>query len=423
MNQMTSVHNSDAEGCGCSPHKSFLSVDEAVVAGLGLIKPIKAFEDVALVEALGRVLAHSVIAQSMTPPFDCAAMDGFAIRQAGSASDFPRTLNIQDQVAAGDGREIHLESNAAIRIFTGAPMPLGADTVVMQEHTVYGESHVRIARNVPAGEHVRRRGEDMKTGAIILPVGCRIRPSEIAVIAAAGHGTVSVTRRVRVALLTSGNEITTPGVALSGGKIWDVNTPMLVAALKQAGAEVITVTVNDDECALATQLTELSQTSDFIVTTGGVSVGNSDYLRPAFRKAGGEIHISGVAMKPGKPVCVGTLGNAVWLGLPGNPVAAFVVWQIIGAKLLAALQGSPLHQPCRKVLCQNPLTHKAGRCEFRPARIVGTGVSGLEIVACLPTVHSAQLTPLVLADGLIIIPAEITSVSPDEPLEFIEFTR
>ncbi len=421
---MMLVKNRDIEGCGSTAVRPLLTVDEAVAKALTLIRPMTAHENLPLADALDRVLARPVTVQSMMPPFDCSAMDGFAFRYADCIGEFPRTLKIQDQLSAGDDRQLSLEADAAIRIFTGAPMPLGADTVVMQEHTIYDATQVQFSQPVELGNHVRRQGEDMQVGATVLHAGCRMRPGEIASAAAAGQNTVSVFCRPRVTLLTSGNEIAPAGTALSAGKIWDVNTPMLLALMKQAGAEVVIATsVEDDEAALAKQLKELAQTSDLIFTTGGVSVGDSDYLRPAFRQAGGEINISGVAMKPGKPVCVGILENAVWLGLPGNPLAAFVTWHLIGARLIAALQGSALRLSRRKVLSQTTLTHKVGRREYRPARIVGMDRSGLEIIACLPAVNSAHLTPLIGADGLIAIPAETTSVSIDEPIEFIEFTR
>lgn len=421
---MMLMKNPDVEGCGCTLLTPLLPVDDAVAQALTLITPMTRYETVSLTDALGRVLARPVTAQSMTPPFDCSAMDGFAVRSADCAGDFPYTLKIQDQISAGDGRQVRLAVNAAMRIFTGAPMPLGADTVIMQEHTTYDSVQVQILQPVQLGNHVRRQGEDMQTGATILSAGCRIRPCEIAAAAAAGQDMVSVVCQPRVTLLTSGDEITTVGATLSAGKIWDVNTPMLLAALKQAGADVVIATsVKDDETALARQLEELAQASDLIVTTGGVSVGASDFLRPAFRRAGGEIHLSGVAMKPGKPVCVGVLDNTIWLGMPGNPLAAFITWQVIGAQLLAALQGAPVQQSRRNVLSKTPLLHKPGRCEYRPARIVGLDAGGLEIITCLSAVHSAHLTPLVDADGLIVIPADTTSISADEPIEFIEFTR
>ena len=414
---------SKADSCGCTSTDSLWSVSDAIKRALSLIRPISGNEDVALADALGRVLAQPVKVQNMTPPFDCSAMDGFALRHQDWSQQTTPALRIQDQISAGDGRRICLENNAAIRIFTGAPMPLGADTVVMQEHTVSDTGHVQILQELKLGDHVRYQGEDMQIGATIMSSGCRIRPCEIAAIAAAGQGTVSVKRRPRVALLVSGNEVTATGGTLAAGQIWDVNTPMLLTTLQQAGADVTTVTVNDDENELARQLKVLAQTSDLIVTTGGVSVGNSDYQRPAFLKAGGEIHISGVAMKPGKPVCVGTLANAVWLGLPGNPLSAYVTWQVIGDKLLSALQGVPRQQSRRKVLSQNPLLHKAGRREYRPARIVAVDACGLEVIACLPAVQSAQLTPLIDADGLIVIPEQSTTIATDEPIEFVEFSR
>lgn len=425
---MAILQRLDNAGCGCDAEDmtyGLIPIDQALSIGMELAAPVQEVEALTLVQALGRVLAHPVLTLSMTPPFDNSGMDGYAVRVADLKGSGPWALPVMGRIAAGDRRLVDLPAGNAMRIFTGAPIPDGADAVIMQERVTLDENRVAFSYAPALGENIRRAGEDMPLGAEVLPLGCTIDVRAIAAAASAGVGQVSVFRKLRVALLMTGDEVVPAGQALSHGAIWDVNTPMMIAALTAANVEIIAnERVDDDLEEMTNALRRLSSQVDLIITTGGVSVGDEDHAHDALLGAGGQIGVAGVAIKPGKPITIGAIGKALYMGLPGNPVSAFVTWKIFGmpilAKLSGAVQGANLR---RHVVASETLTHKTGRCEFRPATIVGHLDNGLEVVETLPAVHSARLGPMTAADGLILIPADVHSVPKNSLLEFMPFTR
>lgn len=249
----------------------------------------------------------------------------------------------------------------------------------------------------------------MAANAKALSAGCRLTPRDLAVAAAAGHDRLSVRRGLRVALIVTGDELS----AQAGAGIPDVNGPMLRAALDRPDiASVEMLHLGDDPAALAEALGRVAPQADLIVTTGGLSVGAADHVKPVLRGLGLRMGFEKVAIKPGKPVSLGMLGDAVWLGLPGNPVSALVTWAVFGTRVLDRLTGCtrPGNTPRTAVLAA-PLTHRPGRCEFRFARVAGSDGQGRQILTCPDTTHSARVLQMAGADGLILIPAE-TEILP-----------
>ncbi len=417
---MTVFERIESAACGCDDlHRpgALMPVHEAVAAALALVTPIAQTEDLPLEKALGRCLAAPVLARSDMPRFDNAAMDGYALRYADLHDGAP--LPVWGGCAAGDAPAA-LTAGTMMRIFTGAPIPKGADTVVMQEAVERSGDHARVVGPVRVGSNIRKAGGDQRQGDVVLAPGPRLAAKHLAICAGAGAGYVTVRRQLRIALVLSGDEITPAGDPVQGGAIWDVNTPMLRALCQDAGAKIIAVRqVPDQRAALAAALADLAGKVDMILTSGGISVGARDPVKPALRDLGARIPVSGVAIKPGKPVTVSQLGTSVVLSLPGNPVAAFVTWHVLGRPLVDRLCGAAPPVARRHVRAAAPIPHRPGRCEYRPASIIGYDGQGIEIARCAPNVNSANLGPLAAADGLVLIPADTEQVAVGDMLEFL----
>lgn len=426
---MTLQRPIEPDGCGCEaadPRRGLVSIDAALRRIAEEATPVAGTEDLALGRAAGRVLAAPVVAQTSAPPFDSAAMDGYALDSAALSGAGPWTLDVSGRVAAGCDARPSIGTGQAVRIFTGAPLPEGTDTVVMQEHVQRAGDAVRLHRRPAPGENVRLAGEDIAHGDTVLRPGCRIGPRQIAAASAAGARRVVVRRRVRIGLLVTGDEVTGAEAAtLETGAIWDVNAPFLTAELDHPCFDLVRVAHgHDNPGTLARQFTDLASETDIFVTTGGVSVGDEDHVKPAFRAAGGEILFSGVAVKPGKPVSFGRLGCALWLGLPGNPLSAFVTFRLLGVALMRALLGETGGgTPRRNVVTSAPIRRRPGRCELRPARLVGFDGHGREVALCEDATHSGRVAGLPPMDGLMFLPAETDHLPAGALVEFLPFAR
>lgn len=415
-----------APACGCDGGDlapSLISID-AALARIAAAAPAPAgAEALALGAARGRVLAAPVRAAAMVPPFDNAAMDGYAVNGSALTGAGPWRLQVIARVPAGQGAGPALTATTAARIFTGAPVPAGADAVVMQEEVTRQGDVILLRQRPEPGLNIRRTGADMTAGALVLDAGCRLGPREIAACAAAGAGTVQVCPRPRVALVVTGNEVRPSGDARSAAQIWDVNTPMLSALLSRPEVDLVSAGhAADDRPGIARQLAELAERCDLIVTTGGISVGEEDHVKPALTGLGGEILFSGVAIKPGKPVSFARLGRALWLGLPGNPLSAFVTWQLFGTSLVRHMTGQTALPPQRRhVVLLDQVQRKPGRCELRPATIDGFDAHGREVVRFDTATHSDRVGLLPASDGLIFLPAEADHLPAGALVEFQPF--
>lgn len=409
--------------CGCEnaeTRQALISVEDALEHIAKRAVAVQGEEQVCLTKAAGRVLARDIFVTASLPRFDNSAMDGFAIRFDDIGSQGEAELAISQRIEAGKSDVKPLEPGTCARIFTGAPMPVGADTVIAQEDVSYCEGSAHFATRRNRGQNVRWYGEDMAKGALALAKGTSLDAPQLGLAAALGFGSLPVRRKIRVAILRSGNEIVEPGQPLAGGQIYDVNGTLLRAALQGAGVDLgEQVHCADNFDQTRRLLTELALEHDLVLTTGGVSVGSEDHVLDAFKAAGGQLHFSGVALKPGKPVTFGTLTGACFLGLPGNPLACLAGWTLLGRPLVAQIAGGALNPQSRFVAITAPLSHRTGRRELRFARLGPASIGGLETASPAISGSSAHVSALVEADGFVILPEGTEHVAAGTPLEFI----
>ncbi|MDF3936427.1 molybdopterin molybdotransferase MoeA [Pseudomonas citronellolis] len=402
-------------GCGCAGH-GLHPVDEALAELLAQVPAAPAIERVALGEALGRVLAADLHAPCDLPHWDNSAMDGYALR----AADLPASggsLPLAGCVAAGDSASEALPAGCATRIFTGAPLPPGADSVVAQEDCRVEAGRVQLPAITP-GSHVRRRGEELRQGQPLLRAGLRLRPQELGLLAAVGLAEIPVHRRLRVCLLSSGDELREPGQALARGQIYNANRYSLGALLRQWGLDVHEYEVLADTLAASRDALELAAAEcDVLVSSGGVSVGERDHLKQAVG-ALGELRLWRLAMQPGKPLAFGRVAGKPWLGLPGNPAAALVTALVVGRPFLRRAQGlseptaAPLQLPAAFAWPQANT-----RRQYLRARLNTEGRVEIHLQQ-----GSAMLLAASWADGLALVEAGRV-LQPGEPVPYLPFTE
>ena len=299
-----------------------IAVDEALQRILGSLKPMGA-EPVTFEDAFGRTLAEEIIAERATPPADTSAMDGYAVR-FDDLSSLPFKLKILGEAPAGSPYPGVITPSTCVRIFTGGLVPSGADTVIIQENTERDDDTVTILKRPDRGANIRRAGMDFNAGDTLFSPGNPLNERDLALIASANKGTVMVMSRPRVALFSTGDELVQPGSALKDGSVINSNIPALEALIRTVGAKPVSLGIIPDELsAIETALVE-AQKTDLIVTLGGASVGDYDFVQEAFKNTGGKLDFWKIAMKPGKPLIFGDLNGVPVLGLPGNPVSAYV---------------------------------------------------------------------------------------------------
>jgi molybdopterin molybdotransferase len=396
-------------------------LDEALGELLGHAKPLGDPEQVATFEADGRVLAEDLVSALQVPPQDNSSMDGYAVRSAEIA-DEGVVLPVSQRIPAGQAAQ-PLQPGTAARIFTGAPVPAGADAIVMQEETqAEGEGAVRILRVPDKGQWIRRSGEDVTRGAVILHAGQRLGPGACGLAAGIGRAQLLVARKPRVALFSTGDELVMPGEVppeqMRPGAIYNSNRFFLRQLLARCGCEVSDLgIVPDQREATVSALRSASSAHDLILTSGGVSVGEEDHIKPAVQELG-SLDLWQIAMKPGKPFAYGRVGQAHFIGLPGNPVSSFVTFLLLVRPFLLKLQGAgdvgiqPMQLPAH---FDWPRPDK--RREFLRVRRDAQG--GLEL---FPNQSSGVLTSTVWADGLVDVPAGRT-IARGDTVPFFPFAE
>ncbi|MGB8956775.1 MAG: gephyrin-like molybdotransferase Glp [Tumebacillaceae bacterium] len=392
--------------------RSFLSLEEAWAEMLEGVRPLGA-EEVPLIEAYGRVLATEIRTRAPIPPFDRSALDGYAVRAVDlidAAPNSPVTLEILEEVGAGRVPQTVVGKGQAVRIMTGAPIPVGADAILRVEATKRDEhdpSRVHAMMEVPPGEAVSLQGEDAPQGAVLLEAGLTIGAAETAVLAANGEAMVAVYRRPRVGIIVSGEEVRPLTGDLQPGQIRDSNGPMVAALVRDYGGQPVQYgQVGDDLQAITDLVKKAASECDLVLTTGGVSVGDYDCMREAYQLAGGTVHFWKVAIRPGTPVTYAGIGTTPVVGLSGNPAAAFVNVVLLVKPLLRKLCGDPHpeHRPVRAVLDSDYDARTIGLDRFLRTQLT---VRDGQLVASVPSKgqKAAIMTSLVGVQGLVRIPA------------------
>ncbi|OAN50243.1 molybdopterin molybdenumtransferase MoeA [Paramagnetospirillum marisnigri] len=399
---------------------SLITVAEALARLESRLSPAVAVESVPLPGALSRILAEDVVSGVDVPPHDNSAMDGWAFRHADLTAD--GRLPVVGRVAAGHPLDGPLPSGGAVRIFTGAPMPEGADTVAMQEDCREDGGAVVLPTRLKAGDNARAAGEDVAKGAVVLHAGTRLRPQELGMAAAVGLTELLVYRPLRAAVFSTGDEIREPGTELAPGCIFDTNRFTAGGLLTSLGAEVTDLGILPDRRdVIAAALAEAARTHDLILTSGGVSVGDEDHVKPAVMSQG-SLHFWRLAIKPGRPVALGEVLGTPFIGLPGNPVAVMVTFMLVARPMVLRLMGASQTGLARfPVEAGFSFKHKPGRREYLRARLAHA--DGRLVAAKFPSDGSGVLTSMTWSDGLVDIAEDRGDIAPGDTVDFIPYAE
>lgn len=356
----------------------------------------------ALARAHGHVLARDVVAGIALPPFDNSAMDGFALRHADLAAA-PAGLRLSGEQFAGPALDLALDAGGCIRITTGAPLPAGADTVVMRENTVCAGDLVQVLDAPRPGQHVRRAGEDVAPGERVLEAGQVLTPARIALAASLGVADLEVSARPTVAVFATGDELVEPGLPLALGQVYNSNRELLMGLLRAEGLEPVAwPTLPDDPARIASMLGDAAASFDLVLTCGGVSAGEKDHLPDLVRRAG-RIAFWKVRMRPGMPLLFGALGGGLLLALPGNPVSVLATWLALGRPLVDGLQGRTEPRLRLRARLAAPWHKRHARLEFLRGRLQA-GDDGVLRVVPNPADGSHRLRGAADSDALIVLP-------------------
>jgi molybdopterin molybdotransferase len=393
-----------------------LTVEEALEAIVSRVGPL-AVERVDVLSALGRVLAEPVVSPSTIPPWPNSSMDGYAVR-AHDTGRAPVELAVVGRIIAGSMPSRALRAGEAMRIFTGAPLPEGADAVVPQEDVAADNGRITIAASVASGAYVRPAGEDVRVGDVVVQPGGSIGAAEVGLLATLGYSQVRVFRRPRVAILSTGNELADLGTEPGPGQIPNTNTYSLMAQVIEAGAEPINLGVAPDQLDAITERVRWGlDAADVLVSSAGVSVGELDLVRDALERSGVDLHLWKVSMRPGKPITFGTRGGRPVFGLPGNPVSAMVTFELFVRPALRRMAGArALDRPRISARALEKIENPGSRRGYlRVTLTPGAHGFGARLTG---DQGSAILRSMVLADGLAVV-APDTTIAAGQPVDVI----
>lgn len=400
----------------CPDREAPIPVDLAIEKGLTLRSPV-ATEIADLRHASGRILAQTLTATAPQPRFDYSAMDGYAINVDDIDGSLPAKLRLIGRITASrTKKELTLKTRTTIRILTGASIPPGANAVIAQEDVQRENDTIIVSRIPQRGENIRFRGEDVQIGDTLIASGNFMTPLTMGVAASAGIGRVKLFRKLRVATFSTGSELRQPGEDLAPGEIYNSNRYVLRGLLNKPWIDLIDLgACDDDPDALCAHMQNAAALADVIITTGGVSVGDEDHMANVVRRCNGTIAVTRVAIKPGKPLTLGQVGSATYVGLPGNPGAGFTTFRVVVEHLLrvwAGLKHSP--EPIRPVIAEFTWTDRTGRTTFLPATLKGYDANGAAIASLLPGANSGKLFLLSKAEGFAVLGPDCDSVKPGD---------
>lgn len=389
-----------------------LTVEEALRRIDNTVQPVAGYEKVAIRSALGRVLAETIHSTINVPPHMNSAMDGYAVSSADFPADGSRELTVVGTAWAGKPFTGTVEHGQCVRIMTGAVLPAGTDSVVIQEKVEREGNIVRFGSGNKTGQNVRRPGEDLAVGQVVLEAGKRLSPADIGLLASLGVAEVKVRRRLRVAFFSTGDELRSIGEPLEEGQIYDSNRYTLYGMLTRLGADIIDMgVVRDRREDVQQAFAEAAAVADAIITSGGVSVGEADFVKETL-EAMGEVNFWKIAMKPGRPLAFGKVRDAMFFGLPGNPVSVMVTFYQFVQPALQRMTGQMQTQPIRfRVPCASRLKKQPGRTEFQRG-ILETDTEGRMVVRSTGEQGSGILSSMSRANCFIVLPLDCGNVEP-----------
>ena len=400
-----------------------LTADDAIRRICSQVAPVEGVEKVAIRSALQRILATDLHSTIDVPGQTNSAMDGYALDSVDLPADGSRTLKVVGTAWAGRPFEGEPGSGECVRIMTGAPMPANTDTVVMQEHASRDGDFICIDARHEPGQNVRAAGEDIAAGECVLPAGKRITPADLGLMASLGIGELRVRRRIRVAFFSTGDELRSIGESLAPGMIYDSNRYTLYGMLARLGADILDMGVIQDRREDTFQaFRDAAGCADVLITSGGVSVGEADFVKEAL-DATGRVEFWKVAMKPGRPLAFGSVGDALFFGLPGNPVSVMVTFYLFVQPALRRLMGELGQAPLLlKVRSESRLRKKAGRAEYQRGVLTDDKIGDLVVKKTGPQ-GSGILTSMSAANCFIILPLEAESVEPGDIVTVLPFSE
>ena len=397
-------------------------VDDALSMLAERVKPIAATETIDIASGIGRFLAEDIRAPRSVPPYDNSAVDGYAVFFEDLSLRAKTRLPIRGRVAAGHPLKHAPNHGHAIQIFTGAPMPIGMDTVFMEEDCQVEDDTVILPPGLNKGSNRRLKGEDVKQNDLVISTGQRLRPQELGLAASVGYAKLKVFRLLKVAVFSTGDEVCDPSEKASEGSIFDANRFAVMGLLKDLGCKVTDLgIVPDDKNIIANTLKKAATNHDVVITSGGVSAGQEDHIKAAVER-NGSIHFWRLSIKPGRPVALGQIANSAFMGLPGNPVAAMVTFMMLARPLLLKLNGAKNLKPrLFPVISGFDYNKKKGRREWVRANLERRG--DCLVAHRYVSEGSGILTSMVFADGLVELGEDQSNLHSGDPVNFLPFTE